>query len=872
MPKVILFACWFFFATPILWSQTPVSPLIASFESYRAHRDQTPFNFEWSSLGPALNSARAEAVQLDPRRPGTMYVAFGSGNLWKTTDHGLHWRPLFENQPAQGIGDFALAPSDPNIIYLGTGESLRKNRNFTMPGTGVYRSDDGGENWRYLGLPDSWHTGEIAVHPTNPNIAYVAVLGRFWSRNPNRGIYRTRNGGETWEHVLYVDEQTGGNDIVIAPSNPDILYASMWEFDPDKPLAESVYGSQSGVYRSGDGGKTWIRLGNGLPNGAQTGRIGLAVSYTNPDKVYALIDNCNKSDRNQAAEIYRSLDGGQSWERTHENELMIFPGLGWYFADIYVNPQDDEEIFGLGVRIAHSRDGGRSFHLLGGEVTHLQPSPAQTLHLDHCELWINPQNPDHLALANDGGLYVSYNRGKSWLHYNNIPAGEFYDVAVDQQTPYLIYGGVQDDATVYGPPREWDARFNDPWRYLWIDAWSGGDGCVTQIDPTDPNTVYFSMQNGHALRRDMKTGKSKVIAPARQSEISSSLKYHFITPYFISPHQAQTLYHAGNYVFKSENRGDDWKRISPDLSLSKNPTKRSLAVGALAESRLKPGLLYAGTERGALWLSKDDGDNWTERSQGLPNYYIRSVCPSRFQEYRVYLAMSGLNYDELGNHLYLSEDYGETWISISNNLPDEPANVVLEDPEQEEILYVGTHRGVYISMDRGRSWSLLSASMPGVSIADLEIQERENDLIAGTHGRGIYLLHLNPIRQAYAMGYPLQRNHLFEIPSVLQPKRRDTHKDVDLQSVQKVPITFWLNKATEVEILIENKEKDAIWSTVFKGRKGFNQFYWDLVIRRQKSALPYFIRYQEYIKAGDYTVRIRAGQKKLEGELTVLPR
>jgi len=740
-----------------------------------------------------------------------------------------------------------------------------------MPGTGVYRSDDGGEQWRHLGLPDSWHIGEIVVHPKNPDIAYVAVLGRFWSRNENRGIYRTIDGGKNWEHVLYVNDQTGGNDIVISPSNPDILYASMWEFDPDLPLSESVFGDQSSIYRSEDGGKNWTRLTNGLPTGPRTGRIGLAVSHTNPDKVYALIDNCNKPDRRQTAEVYRSTNGGQSWARTHEEELMIFPGIGWYFTDIYVNPLDDEEVFSLGVRIAHSTDGGQNFTLINGQVTHLQPSPAQTLHLDHCELWINPQNPNHLALGNDGGLYVSLDRGKSWLHYNNIPAGEFYDITVDQQTPYLIYAGAQDDATVYGPARERDERFNDPWRYLWIDAWSGGDGCVTQVDPTDPNTVYFSMQEGYLLRKDMAADTSAFIAPKGQKDKPSDLAYHFITPYLISPHQAQTIYHAGNYVYKSTNRGDDWKLISPDLSASADAAKKSIAAGAFSESPLRAGLLYMGTDRGAFWVSPNDGTTWLERSTGLQNYYIRSICPSRFQESRIYVAMSGINYDELGAHLYVSENSGQTWSSIQGNLPNEIINVILEDPKYEAILYAGSYRGVYVSMDRGQSWSLFGSGMPNVSVSDLEVQENANDLIAGTHGRGIYKLNLDPIHQAYMMGYPLTKNHFFPLPEIKGPKRRDTHRDVDKQSVQKVPITFWLKEASTVRLEVENQTGKQVWVTTIKGQKGLNQFRWDLVVQEQDNNLPYFIHYQRYLRPGTYTIRIHSGDEILIETLKVFP-
>ncbi|MFK8112388.1 MAG: hypothetical protein AB8B91_09305, partial [Rubripirellula sp.] len=308
----------------ILHAQQPVSPLVGSFEAYQEHRQATEYGVEWISVGPTVNSARVEAVQLDPASPGTIYVAFGSGNLWKTTNNGISWEPKFEQQASHGIGDFALAPSDPNIIYLGTGESLKKPRNYTIPGTGVYRSDDGGDTWRHLGLSDSWHIGEIAVHPTNPDIALVAVLGHFWSANPNRGLYRTEDGGETWQNVLFVDDQTGGNDVVWAGDNPNVVYASTWQNYPE------VSGETSSVYRSDDAGASWTKVAAGLPTGEHIGRIGLAVSQTDSQKVYALVDNRDRIEQG-AAQVFRSTDGGQSWTKTHDAELQIFSRIGWYF-------------------------------------------------------------------------------------------------------------------------------------------------------------------------------------------------------------------------------------------------------------------------------------------------------------------------------------------------------------------------------------------------------------------------------------------------------------------------------------------------------------------------------------------------------------
>jgi len=844
------------------FSQQPVSPLMTSFKDYQVMKANTEFGVDWIQIGPTINSARADAIQVDPTHPGTMYVAFGSGNLWKTVNNGLTWKPIFEEQAAQGIGDIALAPSNPNIIYVGTGESLKKPRNFTMPGTGVYRSDDGGETFRHLGLNDSWHIGEIAIHPTNPDIAIVAVLGKFWSDNENRGLYRTEDGGKTWQHVLYVNEQTGANDIVIAPSNPDIMYASMWQHSPE------VSGTGSGVYKSTDGGKSWKLANEGMPNNKDVGRIGLAVSNSDPNKVYALMDYRNREEGKGAANIFRSTNGGKNWNRTHKDDQFFLATLGWYFSDLYVNPQNDEEIYGLGVRVAHSADGGKTFDLVAGDVYHLFPSAADPLHLDHCEMWINPTNPNHMALANDGGLYTTYDKGKTWMHHNNIPSGEFYDISLNQQEPYKIYGGVQDDASVYGPSSEYDPKYHKDWKYIWVDAWSGGDGCFTCVDPIDPNTVYFSMQNGAARRRDMASGISKSIRPRLPRDHEGELAFNFITPYFISPNDHNTLYHAGNYMFKSSNRGDSWDVISGDLGISSDPAKKSVGAGFIAESSMNKGLLYFGTDKGAFWVSKNDGGEWTENSDGLANNYIRSIYPSKFKASRVYLAMSGLNYDDLGNHLYVSENYGENWKSLTANLPDEIANVIIEDPKNENILYAGLYRGVYISTNRGESWSLLGKDMPNVSVADLEINLKSMDLVVATHGRGLYKVNLNPIHEMMSNN-DLNSVKLFNTEKFVRPRFRDTHRDPDYETLTRSAISFYLPNKEGVKLSILNKENKEIWTVNVAGLKGLNQYRWDLILQRVNENQPYFYRYDQFINSGNYTLVLSTKSGDLTSAIAV---
>ena len=844
------------------YSQQKESPLVNSFHEHIKLKNQSNIHLEWISLGPVLNSARVESIQVDEKNPGTMYVAFGSGNLWKTVNNGITWKPIFENQPSLGIGDIALAPSNSDIIYVGTGESLKKARNFTMPGTGMYSSTNGGDTWEHIGLEDSWHIGEISVHPTNPDIVLVSVLGHFWSKNVNRGIYKTEDGGKSWKHVLYIDENTGSNDIVISNSNPEVIYASMWENNP------GISGLNSGIYKSSDGGDNWEKLINGLPYGKKMGRIGLAVSYSNPNKVYALIDNLSKN-RSEAAEVYKTIDGGKLWKRTHEDELMIFPGIGWYFADIYVNPKDDEEIYSLGVRIAKSVDGGKTFNNLYGTVKRINPSDAKFLHLDHCELWINPKNPKHIALGNDGGLFVSYDKGESWMHYNNIPAGEFYDITISNEEPYLIYGGTQDDATVYGPAKEWNNKYSDKWKYLWIDAWDGGDGCVTEVDPIDPSIVYFSMQNGAIRRKNMKTGKSVSIKPKLSKENINALNYNFITPYFISPHDNKTLYHGGNFVMKTIDQGNSWSSISPDLTKSKILEKNSFSAGAIAESSLQKGLLYYGSDKGSFWVSKDDGKNWSENSKNIKDNYIRSIYPSKFSKSRVYMAMSGINYDDLGNYIYMSENYGKDWKSIKSNLPNEPANVIIEDLKFENILYAGLYRGVYISFDKGNSWSILGKNLPIVSISDLIIDEKSGDLIAATHGRGIYKLNLNPIHYSIKKGVSVEKNILFPISDITRPLINDTHKEPISSTAEKLSFSFFINKNEKVLTEVYNDKNDLIWRYKFDAKKGFNEFRWDIIYEKNKSDLPYFIHYNKYLPAGKYKLNLKLTNENFEESFNV---
>ena len=861
--RTIIFFILYSFTTSSNAQQTK-PPLENSFQSYKEMKRDSRYKLDWVSLGPVVNSARADVVQADATHPGTMYVGFGSGGLWKTINNGVSWDCIFQEQASLGIGDMELAPSDPNIIYVGTGENLKKPRNFTLPGTGMYRSNDAGKTWQHIGLEDSWSIAEIAIHPKNPDIVMVAVLGHLWSTNKNRGLYQTTNGGKTWQQVLYKNDSTGANDIVIAPSNPKMMYASLWEVYP------GISGKSSGVYRSTDGGKKWIACDKGLPSGPMTGRIGLAVSYTNPLKAYALVDNLHNKP-GLSAELYKTTDGGISWKKTHTDSLKFFSVIGWYFTDVYVNPKDDEEIYCLGVRLAHTTNGGKTFSYIDGNVNRVNAGLAKGFHLDQCELWINPTNPQHIIAGNDGGIYVSYDKGLSWLHYNNIPVGEFYDVTIDQKN-YMIYGGTQDNATVYGPPKEFNPKIPDPWKYVWIDPWDGGDGCVTQVDPEDDNTVYYSSQHGGAVRFDRRADTTEYIRPKLPASVKDTLLYNFITPYFISPHHKETLYHGGNYIFKSTNRGDSWKVISPNLTIAEKAEKKSFSTGALAESYLQQGLLYAGTDKGAFWVSKNDGASWEENDNGLANNYIRSICASRFVKERVYVAMTGINYDDLNSYCYVSEDYGKNWKSITAGLPNEPVNVILEEPTNENILYAGCLRGVYISIDRGKNWSYLGNNMPGAAIADLEIHEPTGDLIAATHGRGIYKISLNPLHTFISKNFSADKDYLFETKENQLPWFQSASGIPDYRTFEKTDIVYWLSEAKPIALSIKDTANKEVWSVQLKGEKGFNQYRWDLIVSRQISDLPYFTQFEKWLKAGSYILSLSDGKSKLSQPFNVKSR
>lgn len=755
-----------------LLAQSDADGRAAAWQQHQRMTAASPFRERaWRAVGPRLQGGRIEALAVHPEDDATMYVGPGSGNLWKTRNGGLSWQPVFEHESAFSIGAVAIAPSDPDVVWLGTGESQPRHSGYSYAGTGVFVSEDAGATWRHTGLWGTHHIGRIVVHPQDANVAWVAAIGHFWTPNAQRGVFRTQDGGRSWQKVLFVDERTGAVDLAIDPDDPKRLYAAMWQVP---------HGAGSGLYRSEDGGTTWTRMANGLPKGV-TGRAGLSVCAKSPETVYAFVDDQGeyvpppppaaeteeqkkerlRRDRGRTivgASLYRSDDRGGSWRKANEQDLYeVYKIYGWKFCDVRVSPQDPDEVYVLGNRGYHSTDGGRTFARIGEDILRMHDTEGRILHLDHHDLWIDPRDPRHVVLGNDGGLFVSRDRARSWLHVNNLPIGEFYFVAVGPGDPYTIYGGTQDNAALYGPPRAIEPFQNDRWRHVFLDPWTGGDAFVTLPDPTRPGIVYYEHQHGAMRTMDLRVGDvqswgsaTKGIRPTRPKQGAQrgpeNWRFGWYTPFLISHHEPRRLLAGGNAVFRSDDRGERWRAISPDLADPEAAGERAVVpfgtITMLAESTHDENVLYAGTEAGRVHRTTDGGANWREvgRAGGLPAKWASRVVVSAHDPRRVYVGLHGLREDDFAAYLFVSDDAGDSWRPLHEGLPAAAIHVVREDPRSADVLYVGSDLGVYASQDRGRTWHSLCATLPTTPVHDLAFAEGANELVAATHGRSVFVL------------------------------------------------------------------------------------------------------------------------------------
>lgn len=922
MKKGILFCLILILVTGFVFSQgkkvlkptaTPAEERLKAWEQHEMMKKTSIFkNLKWRSVGPEFMGGRITDIEVPPGNHFIIYVAVASGNVWKTENNGTTWIPIFESESTFTIGDIAVSPSNPDIIWVGTGESNSSRSSYA--GTGVFKSEDGGKTWKHMGLADTHHIGRIIIHPENPDIVYVAAIGHLYTENEERGLFKTTDGGKNWKKVLYLNPRTGVIDVAMDPSNPDILYAASWE-RIRKAWNFTGNGPGSGIWKSVDGGEHWVRLTNGFPVGEHVGRIGLAVAPSNPNVVYALLDNQAQRpvekkegelsieelkamkkdeflkidpkildrflrrysvpreytaekviemvrsgeltinhivqyvmDANRAlfeanvvgAEVYRSDDKGETWRKMNEKYIdNFYYSYGYYFGNIRVSPDNENKIYILGVPLLTSEDGGKTFKNIGG----------RGVHADHHALWIDPKNPDRLILGNDGGINISYDRGKTWQKINNLPIGQFYTVTVDMEKPYNIYGGLQDNGVVYGPSNHKpELGVPDPWKSLF-----GGDGAYVQVDPLDSNIVYVESQFGNIARINKKDGSVKRIRPSGKLN-EPPLRYNWQTPYLISPHNPFTLYYGANRLFKSLNRGDSWICISPDLTTNPQPQGNVPygTITTISESPLKPGLIYVGTDDGNLWVTQNDGASWTKIGQGLPKKWVSRIVASKYDEGTVFVSLTGYREDDFEKYLYMSEDFGKTWKSIAGNLPSEPINVIREDPQCKEILYVGTEPGIYVSIDRGKTWHSLCNNLPTTPVHDLIVHPRDNELVIGTHGRSVYVLNVDII-QKFVKNRIYERDvHLFEISPTNLVSERGFLK-------AEVSIYFYLKSSLNVAIEVIDINGKLVKKSEIKGEEGINLH--ELVLTSETSPL----------EPGDYKVILSAGEKKLEGILKINP-
>ena len=696
------------------------------------------------SIGPALTSGRISDLAVHPKDKKIWYVAAASGGVWKTTNAGTSWTPVFDNEPSYSIGTVVIDPKNPSVVWVGTGENNAQRS--VGYGDGVYKSVDGGRTWRNVGLRESEHIGKIVIDPRNTDVVYVAAQGPLSTKGGDRGLFKTTDGGRTWKKVLDAGTWAGVSDVVIDPRDPEKLVATSWQ-RARRTFGYVAGGPESGIWRSTDGGASWRKSQGGLPN-EELGRIGLAMSPANPDVIYAIVEAGAR-----AGGTYRSRDGGASWER-----MGSFSTIGLYYQELFADPTNVDRVYAVDVRVMVSDDAGRTFRPLG----------ERNKHVDNHVIWIGPDDTDHLLIGCDGGLYESFDRGQNYKFFANLPITQFYKIDVDNALPfYHVYGGTQDNFSLGGASRTRTEHgiTNADW---FVTA--GGDGFQSRADPKDANTVYAESQHGNLQRFNLRTGESVDIQP--QSEPNEEpLRWYWDSPLIVSPHLSTRLYFGSQRLYRSDDRGNTWRAVSPDLSrridrnrlrlmdrvwsvdaIAKNTSSSFFGeIVSVAESPMKEGQLWIGTDDGMIQVSENGGQTWrrVERFPGVPDTsFVSRVTPSSHDGSTVYAAFDNHWAGDYKPYLLKSTDLGRTWVSIVGNLPARgTVYVVIEDPVDRNLLFAGTEFGLYVTRDGGARWQRLRGGLPTVPVYDLAIQRREDDLVVGTFGRGFYILDdLAPLR------------------------------------------------------------------------------------------------------------------------------
>ena len=902
--KIVLVCCSALIAMSGAAGSSSAAPLGApapAQEEARSLEEALFQDLEWRNIGPANMAGRVTDIEAVESNFATVYVGAASGGVWKSTNAGTTWAPIFTDYGSGNIGDIGLFQPNPDIVWVGTGESC--TRNSVGWGDGVYKSTDGGQTFVNVGLQDTHHIGEVLTHPTDPDTVWVAAQGHLWGYSGDRGLFKTTDGGQTWQKLtngLPDDSRTGATDIIMDPRDPDLLYAAFWQ-RLRQPHRFDSGGPNGGIYKSTDGGASWEKLTDGLPEG-DTGKIGLAVSRSNPDVVMAIVEhgfqpqqrvngerNPDYDDMSKLGNgIYRSENAGESWEYVNRYNSRPF-----YYSHIWINPRDDQTVYVLAGSAQISTDGGRSFD-----------RSMQGISGDFHALWNNPDNPDIFYVGNDKGSYITYDHGETFVMFDNMDLGQFYAVTVDMRDPYYVYGGLQDNGNWGGPSnsRDWNGILNDHWF-----KFHSGDGFHTTVDPNDWRTVYTESQGGNIRRLDAvfrQVGKS--ITPNRETVLNfdeamatcepverdpeagggrggfgggrggqnrlprDCFRFNWSSPLILSPHQTTTIYFGGNRLFKSVDRGDTWLIVSPDLSYNDPETTDPESGGltrdvtsaethatliTLAESPIKPGLIWVGTDDGRVWLSPDDGQTWNDVRPNVPGVpqglWVSRVEASRYAEGRAYVTFDGHRSDNFESWVFRTDDLGQTWTRISSNLPAEPVYVIEEDVRNPELLFVGTEFGVYATVNGGESWGELGFGLPTVPVHDLVLHPRDGDLIAATHGRSVWILDdITPLQQLSAdvlesdvhlfrnkvgtqwrgVSRGATRGHkLFMGRNPLSIQQRPPGNSPS-ELANSAAINFYLKDEPEGSVRIEVSDVSggASYETSIEAGAGINRYYWPM--------------------------------------------
>lgn len=834
---------------------------------------------KWRSIGPSLTSGRISDIAVNPDNPFEYYVASSSGGVWKTINSGVEYFPIFDKEGSYSIGCITMDPNNSNVIWVGTGEN--NNQRSVAYGDGIYKSLDGGKTWKNMGLKTSEHIGKIIVHPENSNIVYVAAIGPLWSKGGERGLYKTIDGGKTWNAILSIDEHTGVNDVVMDPRNPDVLYAST--FQRRRHVFTYVGGGPgSGMHKSTDGGNTWEKINTGLPK-TELGRIGLAISPANPEIIYAIVEAADDK-----SGFFASTNRGASWEKRGKHKTS-----GNYYQEIIADPIEENTIYSMDTWMSVSHDGGKTFKKVGEVYKHVD---------NHC-MWINPNNNKHWLVGCDGGMYETFDAAKTWDYKENIPVTQFYKVAVDNDAPfYNVYGGTQDNFSIGGPSRVLTGQGIT--NFDWFIT-NGGDGFESQIDPENPNIVYAQSQYGFLVRYDKKSGEIMGIQPSER-ENENSYRFNWDAPLAVSKHASGRLYFASEKVFRSNDYGNSWEVISDDLTqqIDRNKLKvfdrivsidavakngsTSLygSIVALSESPIDENLIIIGTDDGLIQITENGGTTWRKInniSSAPKQSYVNSVYLSKHDVNVMYVAFNHHKYGDFIPYIFKSNNKGKTWASISSNLPKKGSIYTIEEDHiDKDLIFCGTEYGAFFSPNKGQRWKELSAGLPTIAVRDMAIQERENDLVLGTFGRGFYVMDdysalrsvenvipnetakIYPIREALSwekslpLGLPrkaFQGDNFYTAPNLgpeamityyynspyktLKEKRTDKEKELiknrkDANYPDYAALKAEMNESEQTLVFtIKNDQGQVVKKEFKKPKEGLQRFHWDVRYTRQ---------------------------------------